>query len=174
LACRDPGRFIDDPAGCTGTAFAVRLEWVPVPRDVVAPGLGRRRADLLPRYGRRPLLLLVHGRGHRVAAEVGLVVLIHNDVDRPFAKKGDTDLLQRHPRIRSSGPTQGWDLFGTDTVAPKEAAAYYAAYEMYQPLWQLLTPGAKEGTLKKNYERIFDEGRRNARAWEKAHPAGRG
>jgi hypothetical protein len=45
---------------------------------------------------------------------------------------------------------------------------------MYQPLWEKLTPEAKEGILKKNYERIFDEGRRNARAWEKAHPEGRG
>jgi predicted TIM-barrel fold metal-dependent hydrolase len=175
------------------------------------------------------------------AAEVGLVVLIHNDVDRPFAKRGDTpvflkqfrDLLQRHPKNsviwahtglgRVVQPVQNhvlmlediledpifarvnfdisWDqvakyvvstpdatqrtadlinrypdrfLFGTDTVAPKDAASYYAVYEMYQPLWQLLTAEAKGGILKKNYERIFDEGRRNARAWEKAHPEGRG
>jgi predicted TIM-barrel fold metal-dependent hydrolase len=175
------------------------------------------------------------------AADVGLVVLIHNDVDRPFAKKGDRpvflkqfrDLLERHPKNsviwahtglgRVVQPVQdhvlmlediledpifarvnfdiSWDevakyvvsspeaarrtadlinrypgrfLFGTDTVAPKDAASYYAVYEMYQPLWEKLTPEAKEGILKKNYERIFDEGRRNARAWEKAHPAGRG
>jgi len=62
-------------------------------------------------------------------------------------------------------------LFGTDTVAPKDPAAYYAVYEMYEPLWKLLTPEAREGVLKKNYERIFNEGRKNARAWEKAHPA---
>jgi predicted TIM-barrel fold metal-dependent hydrolase len=175
------------------------------------------------------------------AAEVGLVVLIHNDVDRPFAKKGEApvfldqfrDLLKRHPKNsviwahtglgRVVQPVQhhlamledilddpafarvnfdiSWDevakyilsspeatqrtadlinrypdrfLFGTDTVAPKSAAPYYAVYEMYQPLWKLLTAEAREGILKKNYERIFDEGRRSARAWEKAHPAGRG
>jgi hypothetical protein len=170
------------------------------------------------------------------AAEVGLVVLIHNDVDRPFAKKGEPpvflaqfkDLLRRHPKNsiiwahvglgRVIQPVQhhiemlesmledplcshvcfdlSWDevakyvvstpeatqrtadminkypdrfLFGTDTVAPKDAQAYYGVYEMYQPLWKLLTPDAKAKVLRKNYERIFDEGRRNARAWEKAH-----
>ena len=175
------------------------------------------------------------------AAEVGLVVLIHNDVNRPFGKKGETPvfldqmrgLLRRHPKNsviwahtglgRIVQPVEGhlamlegilqdpvfarvnfdisWDevakyivsspeatrrtadlinryptrfLYGSDTVAPQTAAAYYAPYEMYQPLWQLLTAEAKEGILRKNYERIFDEGRRNARAWEKAHPAGRG
>ena len=62
----------------------------------------------------------------------------------------------------------------TDTVAPKDAAVYYAVCDKYQPLWQLLTGEAKEGTHKESHERIFDEGRRNARAWEKAHPAGCG
>jgi hypothetical protein len=61
-------------------------------------------------------------------------------------------------------------LFGTDVVAPADSKAYYAVYEMYKPLWDLLTPGTKEKVLKGNYERVFDEGRRNARAWEKAHP----
>ena len=175
------------------------------------------------------------------AAEVGLVVLIHNDVDRPFPRKGEApvflaqfrDLLQRHPKNsiiwahtglgRIIQPVEhhldmlesiledpafggvcfdiSWDevakyvvsspeatrrtadminrypkrfLFGSDVVAPANAGAYYAVYEMYRPLWALLTPEAREGTLKKNYERIFDAGRRNARAWEKAHPAARG
>ena len=171
------------------------------------------------------------------AAEVGLVVLIHNDVDQPFPKKGAPpafltqfkDLLKRHPKNsiiwahtgvgRVVHPVENhlamlesilddpvcnhvsfdlsWDevakyvvstpeatqrtadlinkypdrfLFGTDTVAPKDAQSYYGVYEMYQPLWKLLTPETREKVLKKNYERIFDEGRRNARAWEKAHP----
>jgi predicted TIM-barrel fold metal-dependent hydrolase len=172
------------------------------------------------------------------AAEVGLVCLIHNDIDRPYPRKGDVaaffkqfrDLLERHPKnsiiwahtglgrvVQPAGHHMemiedlledpafkrvcfdiSWDevakyvvssaeatrktadvlnrypdrfLFGTDTVAPKDPAAYYAVYEMYEPLWKLLTPEAREGVLKKNYERIFNEGRKNARAWEKAHPA---
>jgi predicted TIM-barrel fold metal-dependent hydrolase len=184
-------------------------------------------------------------------AEVGLVVLIHNDVDRPFPRQGDAPLflqqfkalLKRHPKNsiiwahvglgrvvhpiqRGSGGAVpeaqapqnhvamlesiledpicarvmfdiSWDevakyvistpeatqrtadllnkypdrfLFGTDVVAPADSKAYYAVYEMYKPLWDLLTPGTKEKVLKGNYERVFDEGRRNARAWEKAHP----
>ena len=172
------------------------------------------------------------------AAEVGLVVLIHNDVDRPFPRRGDPPvflqqfkkLLKRHPKNTIIWAHVGlgrivhpvlshiamlesiledpvcshvmfdisWDevakyvvstpeatqrtadminkypdrfLFGTDTVAPKDAQAYYGVYEMYQPLWKLLTPDARAKVLRKNYERIFDEGRRNARAWEKAHPS---
>ena len=170
------------------------------------------------------------------AGEVGLVCLIHNDVDRPFAKKGATpvfltqmkDLLRRHPnnliiwahtglgRIiqpveNHVGMLEGiiadstfknvcfdisWDevakyavsspeaiqrtagllnlhpdrfLFGTDTVAPRDAAAYYAVYDMWKPVFELLTPEARTRILKGNYERIFDQGRRNARAWEAAH-----
>jgi len=169
-----------------------------------------------------------------VAAEVGLVVLIHNDVDRPFPRKGEAplflaqfkDLLRRHPKNsiiwahtgvgRVIQPVEhhiamlediltdpvcshvcfdlSWDevakyvvsspeatqraadlinrfpdrfLFGTDTVAPATTEAYFGVYEMYKPLWALLSKEAKEKVLKGNYERIFDQGRRNARAWEK-------
>jgi predicted TIM-barrel fold metal-dependent hydrolase len=174
------------------------------------------------------------------AAEVGLVVLIHNDVDRPFPRQGDEpvflqqfrDLIHRHPEAsiiwahaglgRIIQPVEdhvgmlesiladpscrrvcfdiSWDqvakyvvsapdatqrtadlinrhpdrfLFGTDTVAPTDAQAYFAVYEMYRPLWERLTDTAREAVLKGNYERIFDEGRRRTRAWEKAHPAAR-
>jgi predicted TIM-barrel fold metal-dependent hydrolase len=174
------------------------------------------------------------------AAEVGLVCLIHNDIDRPYPRKGEAatffkqfrDLLGRHPNNSIIWAHTGlgrivqpvghhmemiedlledpafkrvcfdisWDevakyvvsspeatrkaaevlnrypdrfLFGTDTVAPKDPAAYYAVYDMYEPLWKLLTPEAREGVLKKNYERIFNEGRKDARAWEKAHLAAR-
>jgi hypothetical protein len=172
------------------------------------------------------------------AAEVGMVVLIHNDVDRPFAHKGDKPvfleqfkaLLRRHPKNsiiwahtgvgRVIQPVQNhvlmlediledpacshvcfdlsWDevakyvvsspeataraadlikrfpdrfLFGTDTVAPKDTTAYFGVYHMYQPLWDSLPKDVRDKVLKGNYERIFDEGRRNARAWEKAQLA---
>jgi predicted TIM-barrel fold metal-dependent hydrolase len=170
------------------------------------------------------------------AAEVGLVVLMHNDVDRPFAKSGEPPvflqqlkaLFDRHPRNtiiwahtglgRVIQPVENhigmledllndpdfknlcfdisWDevakyalsspetirrtadllnqypdrfLFGTDTVAPSSPEKYYAVYEAWTPVWNLLTPEAREKVLKGNYIRIFDQGRRNARAWEKAH-----
>ena len=60
-------------------------------------------------------------------------------------------------------------LFGTDTVAPASATAYYAVFNMWAPVWRQLTPDASLKVRKGNYERIFDAGRRNVRAWEKAN-----
>jgi Amidohydrolase len=180
------------------------------------------------------------------AAEAGLVVILHNDIDMPFAKQDAEPvyltqmkaLLKRHPKtaiiwahvglgrivhpVRVSAeaaernPTQvaiveamltdpalshvsfdiSWDevakyavatpesiarvagmlnkypdrfLFGTDTVAPTGPAPYYAVFDMWAPIWRLLTAEASHKVRKGNYERIFDEGRRRVRAWEKAN-----
>jgi hypothetical protein len=180
------------------------------------------------------------------AGEAGLVVILHNDVDMPFAKQ-DTEpvyltqmkaLLARHPKTtiiwahvglgRIVHPVQvsaeaaernpthlaiveamltdpalhhlyfdiSWDevakyavaspesitrvagmlnkhpdrfLFGTDTVAPSGPAPYYAVFDMWAPIWRLLTPEASLKVRKGNYERLFDDGRRRVRAWEKAN-----
>jgi hypothetical protein len=40
---------------------------------------------------------------------------------------------------------------------------------MYSPLFAQLTAEAKQKLLKGNYKRLFDAGRKNVRAWEKAH-----
>jgi hypothetical protein len=180
------------------------------------------------------------------AAEVGLVVILHNDIDMPFAKTDAEPvylsqvkaLLKRHPKTTiiwahtglgrivhpakvsaeaaERTPTHleivegiledpafshvsfdiSWDevakyavsspeviervaralnrhpdrfLFGTDTVAPSGPAPYYAVFDMWAPIWQRLTPEASHKVRKGNYERIFDEGRRRVRAWEKAN-----
>jgi hypothetical protein len=180
------------------------------------------------------------------AAEVGLVVLIHNDIDVPFGTQGAEPvylsqmkaLLARHPNatiiwahtglgrvvqpvsvsagaaVRSSnhiGIVEGiltdpalrhvdfdisWDevakyavatpdtisrmaalldrfpdrfLFGTDTVAPAGAAPYYRVYDLWQPVWRLLTPETDAKVRKANYERIFDEARRRVREWERVN-----
>ena len=180
------------------------------------------------------------------AADSGLVVILHNDIDMPFAK-ADAEpaylsqmkaLLKRHPRTRiiwahiglgrivhpvqvsaeaaERNPAQlqivetmitdpafnhvsfdiSWDevakyaiatpesiarvaavlnkfpdrfLFGTDTVAPPGPAPYFKVFDMWAPVWRLLTPDASLKVRKGNYERIFDEGRRKVRAWEKAN-----
>jgi hypothetical protein len=60
-------------------------------------------------------------------------------------------------------------LFGTDTVAPASAAAYFGVFEMWDPIWRLLTPEASLKVRKGNYERIFNQGRQRVRAWERAH-----
>ena len=178
------------------------------------------------------------------AADAGLVVLIHNDIDMPFAKQNARPvyltqmkaLLERHPKAtiiwahmglgrvvhpvqasaeaaqRSSGqleiveamltdPALGhvnfdisWDevakyaiatpesiarvaamlnrhpdrfLFGTDTVAPAGPAPYYAVFDLWAPVWRLLTPEASLAIRKTNYERIFNEGRSRVRDWER-------
>jgi hypothetical protein len=180
------------------------------------------------------------------AAEVGLVVILHNDIDMPFAKTDAEPvylsqmkaLLKRHPKttiiwahtglgrivhpVKVSAeaaertPTHldivdgilddpalrhvsfdiSWDevakyavsspeviervaralnrhpdrfLFGTDTVAPGGPDPYYAVFDMWAPIWQRLTPEASLKVRKTNYERLFDEGRRRVRAWEKAN-----
>ncbi len=183
-----------------------------------------------------------------LCAETGLIALIHNDVDMPFAKP-DTEpvhltqmkaLLKRHPdaviiwahiglgRVvhpsmssSSASSTErspryanivaemlsdpdlahvhfdiSWDevakyviatpaslqntadvinqypdrfLFGTDNVAPASPEAYFNVFEMYTPLWEKLTPEAREKVLKGNYERLFDRARSRVRAWEKEH-----
>jgi len=179
------------------------------------------------------------------AAEAGLVVILHSDIDMPFAKP-DTEpiyltqmkaLLKKHPKasiiwahmglgrivhpVQTSSETErsasqvdiveamvtdpalrhvnfdiSWDevakyavsspqaiarvvttlnkypdrfLFGTDTVAPSGPAPYYAVFDMWAPVWKGLTPDASLKVRKGNYERLFDEGRRRVREWEKAN-----
>jgi hypothetical protein len=170
------------------------------------------------------------------AGEAGLVVILHNDMVRPFTKDEKVRpyvdqllaLFRRHPKttiiwahaglgriiqpVKSeaafleellSDPALShvdldisWDevakyivrndetataaagvinrypdrfLFGTDVVAPKSEAQYFAVYEQYAPLWAKLTPDAREKVLKGNYARLFDAGRTRVRAWEAAH-----
>ncbi len=180
------------------------------------------------------------------AAEAGLVVILHNDIDMPFAKQNAEPvyltqmkaLLKRHPKTSiiwahiglgrivhpvqvseesaARNPNQmgiveamvtdpafnhvhfdiSWDevakyavatpesvkrvatvlnkypdrfLFGTDTVAPAGPGPYFAVFDMWTPVWSQLTAEASLKVRKGNYERIFDDGRRRVRAWEKAN-----
>jgi hypothetical protein len=63
-------------------------------------------------------------------------------------------------------------LFGTDEVAPSSQAKYLKVYDMYAPFFAKLTPEASTKLRLGNYERLFDEGRRKVRAWERAHATG--
>ncbi|HEU0053740.1 MAG TPA: amidohydrolase family protein, partial [Longimicrobium sp.] len=179
-----------------------------------------------------------------LAAEAGLVVILHNDMDVPFARPGAEPvyldqmkaLLRRHrnatiiwahiglgrvvhPVQSGSGPAGEWNpnhaqivesilsdttlrhvyfdiswdevakyllstpevtrrsaalinrypdrfLFGTDVVAPKDSAQYFAVFDSYRPLWSLLTPEASLKVRRGNYERLFDAARRRVRDWE--------
>jgi hypothetical protein len=58
-------------------------------------------------------------------------------------------------------------LFGTDTVAPASPDAYLAVFDMWAPIWRQLTPEANLKVRTGNCERIFNEGRRRVREWER-------
>jgi hypothetical protein len=170
------------------------------------------------------------------AGEVGLVVIIHNDIHMPFARaeKGRVyfdqlkALFARHPRTtiiwahtglgRVIQPIQGhvamieeilndpalqhvhfdisWTevakyvvaspeslaittgmlerhptrvLFGTDEVAPQDQASYLEIYDQYGPLWKALSPKTSEQLRLGNYTRLFDQARKQVRAWEAVH-----
>jgi len=170
------------------------------------------------------------------AGRVGLLVILHNDVDVPFAKPGSPPayldqvrrLFARHPEttiiwahtgvgrvVRPlaqhgkmlesilSDPAMAhvnfdlsWDevakyivasdttirlaadlvnrypdrfLFGTDVVAPSDAAMYYRVYDIYKPFLDRLTPDARAKLLRKNYERLFGAARSRVRVWEAAN-----
>jgi hypothetical protein len=60
-------------------------------------------------------------------------------------------------------------LFGTDTVAPGGPIPYFAVFDMWTPVFRLLTPAASLKIRKGNYQRLFDEGRLKGRAWENKH-----
>ncbi len=181
-------------------------------------------------------------------AESGLLAIIHNDIDMPFARAGAEPvfltqmkaLLRRHPQTTviwahvglgrvvhpvlspaGAGPAErsdnqvkiveeiladpafrqlhfdiSWDevakyivatpettrlaagvvnrfpdrfLFGTDEVAPSNQETYLKVYYRYDPLWQLLTPDARQKVRKGNYERLFNAARTRVRAWEAAN-----
>jgi hypothetical protein len=60
-------------------------------------------------------------------------------------------------------------LFGTDALSPPDTASYFEVFHEYAPLWKRLTPEASEKVRVGNYIRLFDEGRRRVRAWERAN-----
>jgi hypothetical protein len=63
-------------------------------------------------------------------------------------------------------------LFGTDKVAPANTEEYFKIFELYAPLWKLLTPEASLKLRKGNFERLFDEARVKVRSWEAKHREG--
>jgi hypothetical protein len=60
-------------------------------------------------------------------------------------------------------------LFGTDNVAPADQATQLRVYNLWDPIWALLSPEASQKIRLGNYERIFDTARARVRAWEAAN-----
>jgi hypothetical protein len=170
------------------------------------------------------------------AGQAGLLVILHNDVDVPFAKAGaapayldqvrrlfarhpETTIIWAHtgvgrvarpiaqhakmvedilrdPRFAHVNFDLSWDevakyivandttirvvadlvnrypdrfLFGTDVVAPSDAAMYFRVYDIYKPFLDRLTPDARAKLLRRNYERLFGAARSRVRLWEAAN-----
>ena len=71
---------------------------------------------------------------------------------RPSPLPQRADLINRYPDRF---------LFGTDEVAPSDQAKYFAGLRHVDaPLFAKLTPEASQKLRKGNYERLFDEARR--------------
>lgn len=81
-------------------------------------------------------------------------------VGSPEATKISASLINRYPDRF---------LFGTDEVAPTDQGQYLRIYDLYDPLWKLLTKDASEKVRKGNYERLFGTARIRVRAWEHAN-----
>jgi predicted TIM-barrel fold metal-dependent hydrolase len=81
-------------------------------------------------------------------------------ISSPEIEKRTSEVLNRYPDRF---------LFGTDNVAPADQAAQLRVFELWNPIWKMLTPEAGRKVRLENYERLFNEGRRKVRAWEKAN-----
>jgi len=77
----------------------------------------------------------------------------------PEAVQRTADVINRYPDRF---------LFGTDVVAPFSIDAVLDVYDLWAPVFELLTPEAKSKLLKDNYVRLFDQARSRVRAWESA------
>lgn len=60
-------------------------------------------------------------------------------------------------------------MYGSDCVAPTSTNSQAGVYTAWKPVLDRLTPAARALVLKGNYERIFDQARKDVRAWEAAH-----
>lgn len=60
-------------------------------------------------------------------------------------------------------------IYGSDQGATANWDAVKKSYDVWAPLWKEIGPELTRRMARDNV-RIFDESRKNMRAWEKAHP----
>jgi hypothetical protein len=82
-------------------------------------------------------------------------------IDTPEHLKMTADLIRKYPDRF---------LYGSDQGSTADWNLVKKSYEVWDPLWKELGPVLTSQVVKDNYIRIFNESRRNMRAWEKAHP----
>ena len=76
----------------------------------------------------------------------------------------DSVTLHRTASILNKYPDRF--LFGTDNVAPASQEIHLKVYNMYDPLWSLLSKEASQKVRLGNYERLFDAAKKKVRDWE--------
>lgn len=88
-------------------------------------------------------------------------VIAPHIIDTPEHLKMTADLVRKYPDRF---------LYGSDQGATSDWELVKKNYEVWNPLWQEIGPELTRQVAQENYLRLFDQSRRNMRAWEKAHP----
>ncbi len=83
-------------------------------------------------------------------------------LDTPEHVKMTADLIRKYPDRF---------LFGSDQAATSDFQLLRKSYDVWAPLWQELGPELTRRVAKENYARVFDQSRKNMRAWEAKNAA---
>ena len=83
-------------------------------------------------------------------------------LDTPEHVKMTADLIRKYPDRF---------LFGSDQIATTDFQTLRKSYDVWAPLWQEVGPELTGRVCKENYARVFDESKKNIRAWEAKNAA---
>jgi hypothetical protein len=81
-------------------------------------------------------------------------------IDTPQHVKMTADLIRKYPDRF---------LYGSDRGATADWNSVEGSYTVWEPLWKEIGPALTRQVARDNYIRIFDQSRKNMRAWERAH-----
>ena len=155
---------------------------MPFPKEGQEPYVVKQMKELLLRHPDTPIIWAHIGLGRIVRPLVGQADIIDRALANPDLKHLYIDIswdetakyitsseqtVQRVAALINKYPDRF--LFGSDVVAPTSIDAPMAVYKAYEPLWEELTPEARQAVLFGNYERLFDAARVKVRAWEQAN-----
>jgi hypothetical protein len=78
-------------------------------------------------------------------------------LDTPEHVKMTAELIRKYPDRF---------LFGSDQLATTDFQVLRKCYDAWSPLWEELGPELTRRVCKENYARVFDQSKKNIRAWE--------
>ena len=90
----------------------------------------------------------------------GPIIALHI-LDTPEHLKMTADLIRKYPDRF---------IYGSDQGSTSDWNLVKKSYEVWDPLWKEIGAELTHQVAKDNYTRIFDESRKNLRAWERTHP----